>query len=354
MSNGAGMAKLLIQSMGCPNCGAPYEHETRNCRFCNSVLIVASLAETFERSLEKHQVAESLEKWRQRLKDDPDSAEAHFALGLSYLNSKLRDAALVHLRKAVLLAPEVADTHHNLAVTLLNDGNIEVSSPEYLEAVKEIDYSVQLAPDFGESVAFKHIFVARKLDAVDQTQALAEYRKAVDVCPDIATLQHNLGWCYLNLKNTAEAENCFQRAIDLDSGYHLAYSILCQIMFGQRKYERGIQLGMKAVSLMGPATSDETQAIAHSNLSLCLWMSHRTTEALKHAKKAIAYAPANPRFQQNLLGIQNVPRPEKDWDEPERDAANSEGTSLGKIVVIVLGIILLCNVMAIVFGKFIR
>ena len=348
------MAKLLIQSMGCPNCGAPYEPDTRSCRFCNSVLIVTSLAETFERSLEAHQVAESLEKWRQRLKEHPDSAEAHFALGLSYLNSKLRDAALVHLRKAVILAPEVADTHHNLALTLLNDGNIEVTSPEYLEAVKEIDYSVQLAPDFGESVAFKHIFVARKLDDVDQAQALAEYRKAVDVCPDIATLQHNLGWCYLNLKNTAEAETCFQRAIDVDSSYHMAYSILCQIMFDKRKYERGIELGMKAVSLMGPATRDEIQAIAHSNLSLCLWMSRRNADALEHAKKAIAFAPADPRFHQRLRGIQSVPKPEQDLDEPETNEANADGTSLGKVVVISLGIILLCNVLAAVYGKFAR
>jgi tetratricopeptide (TPR) repeat protein len=216
------MAKLLIQSMGCPNCGAPYEPEARSCRFCNSVLIVTSLVETFERSLAAPQVAASLVKWRQCLKEHPESAEAHFALGLSYLNSKLRDAALVHLRKAVLLAPEVADTHHNLAVTLLNDGNIGVTSPEYSEAVKEIDYSVQLAPDFGESVAFKHIFIARKLDAVDQAQALTEYSKAVEACPDIATLQYNLGMCYLNSKNATDAEICFQRAIDLDSGYHLS------------------------------------------------------------------------------------------------------------------------------------
>jgi tetratricopeptide (TPR) repeat protein len=345
------MAKLLIQSMGCPNCGAPYEPDARICRFCNSVLIVTSLAATFERSLAAHQVAESLEKWREQLKEHPESAEAHFALGLSYLNSKLRDAALVHLRKAVLLAPEVADTHHNLALTLLNDGNIDVTSPEYREAVKEIDYSVQLAPDFAESVAFKHIFVARKLDAVDQAEALAEYRKAVDICPDIAILQHNLGWCYLNLKNTAAAEKCFQKVIDLDPDYHSAYSILCQMMFDQRKYERGIQLGRKAVSLMGFGTSDEVQAIAHSNLSLCLWMSHQTAEALEHAKKATAFAPTNARFQHNLREIQRVPRPEQDWDEPERDEATSGGKSLVKVAVIAMGIILLCNAIAMMYGK---
>jgi tetratricopeptide (TPR) repeat protein len=245
------MAKLLIQSMGCPNCGAPYEHETRNCRFCNSVLIVTSLAETFKRSLEAHQVAESLEKWRQRIKEHPENAEAHFALGLSYLNSKLRDAALVHLRKAVLLAPEVADTHHNLAITLLNDGNIEATSPEYSEAVKEIDYSVQLAPDFGESVAFKHIFVARKLEVVDLAQALTEYRKAVEACPNIATLQYHLGLCYRKLKNVKEAETCFQRSVELDPSHHQQFpdGLLPRGVWGSERSEEGLTWTMGPVRL---------------------------------------------------------------------------------------------------------
>ena len=173
------MAKLLIQSMGCPNCGAPYEPKTRICRFCNSVLIVTSLAETFERSFAAHQVAGSLEKWRQRLKDDPDSAEAHFALGLSYLNSKLRDAALVHLRKAVILAPEVADTHHNLALTLLNDGNIDVTSPEYAEAVKEIDYSVQLAPDVRLFSHARTVSITRVCASRPRTPTMSTAHRAV-------------------------------------------------------------------------------------------------------------------------------------------------------------------------------
>lgn len=298
------MAELLIQRLGCPNCGAPYEPKTRNCRFCGSVLIVTSLAETFERSLEAHQVSQSLAKWRQRLKEDPESAEAHFALGLSYLNSKLRDAALEHLRKAALLAPEVADTHYNLAVTLFNDGNILLDSPEYAEAMKEIDYSARLAPDFAEGVAFKHMFLARKLDDVDKAQAFTEYSRAVKVCPNIAPLQNSLGLCYLDSQDDAGAETHFQRAIDLDPSFAVAYACLCLTMYRQGNFARGTELGLKAVSLMGPATIEADQAQAYNTLALCLWKSKRKSEALEHIKKAIAFDPANPLFQKNLQTIQ--------------------------------------------------
>ena len=298
------MAKLLIQSLGCPNCGAPYESGTRNCKFCGSVLILTSVAEVFGRSLDPLQVSESMTKWRQVLKEDPENANAHFALGLTYLNSKLRDAALEHLRKAVLLAPEVADTHHNLALTLFNDGNILLASSEYAEAVKEIDYSIRLAPDFRESLAFKHFFLARKLDKVDNVQAAAEYRKAVEACPDIATLWNNLGMCFLNLKNYTEAENYFKYAIKLDKDYSLAYSNLSLLMYNQKKYSEGVELGIKAVTMMGPATLEIYQALAHNNLAICLSKLHRKSEALEHIKKAIALNPNNPLFQQNLKTIQ--------------------------------------------------
>jgi len=155
-----GAPTLLIQRLGCPNCGAAYDPKSRDCRFCGSVLMVTSVAETFARRIDAQQVANALTKWRHRQKEEPDNAEAHFALGLSYLNSHLRDAALVHLRKAALLAPEVADTHYNFAVALFNDGDILFNSPESAEAMKEIDYCTRLAPDFVEAIAFRHFFLA--------------------------------------------------------------------------------------------------------------------------------------------------------------------------------------------------
>ena len=92
------MQGLMIESMGCPNCGAPFDHKGRTCEYCGSTLIVSSMAETFSRTVDGHLIAQALEKWRDRLKQDPNSAEAHYAIGLTYLNGKLRDQAIDHLR----------------------------------------------------------------------------------------------------------------------------------------------------------------------------------------------------------------------------------------------------------------
>ena len=298
--------KLLIESLGCPNCGAPCDGKTRNCAFCGMVLIITGIAETFEHNLNTSQLAESIAKWRNQVAKNAEDAGAHYALGLAYLNSKLRDASLVHFRKAVLLAPEKADTHYNLALACFNDGNILVGSPDYAEAEKEIAYCVNLAPDFREAVAYKHFFVGRKLQQhiTDASQALAEYRVAIEACPDIFVIQLNAGACFFHLKKYQEARTCLGRAAELSPKEPAPQIILCLIEYQLGEYAKGIETGMRAVALLGSATLGITQAEAHNNLALCLWKSERRAEALEHINKAIAHDPQRLVCRQNLQAIQ--------------------------------------------------
>ncbi len=298
------MTELLLQRLGCPNCGASYDLNSRDCLYCNSALIIVSIAGTFERSLDARRISESVAKWRQRIKDDPENAEAHYALGLVYLNSKLRDAALHHLRKASLLAPEVADVHYNLALTLFNDGSYSHTSPENSEVIKEIDYTLRLAPSFKEAIAFKHFFLGRKLEEVDNALAIAEYTISVETCPDIAVFRNNLGGCYSNAQAYHQAETHLRRAIELDPQLTAAFTNLCLLMARTTRYHEGIGYGEKAILTMGPAASSPTHAAAHSNLGYCLWKSNRMTEALTHLKKSVALDPSTDVFLENLQHLE--------------------------------------------------
>ena len=274
------------------------------------VLIITGIAETFERNLNTQQLAESIAKWRNQVAKNAEDAGAHYALGLAYLNSKLRDASLVHFRKAVLLAPEKADTHYNLALACFNDGNILLDSPDYAEAQKEIDYCVNLAPDFREAVAFKHFFVARKLQEyiTDASQALVEYKVAIEACPDLYMIQNNAGLCFFRIKKYQEARTCLGRAAELSPKEPLPQIQLCNLEYQLGEYAKGIETGMRAVALLGSATLGITQAEAHNNLALCLWKSERRAEALEHINKAIAHDPQNPIFRQSLEVINQNPQ----------------------------------------------
>ena len=290
--------------MGCPNCGTPYNPTSRNCTNCGFALFPTSFVQTFGYDLEGHEVIVSLEKWRQHLKLEPDNVNAHFALGIIYLNLQYRDSALEHFRRASTLLPKAADIHYDLAVTLFNDGNLGLDSPEYAELIKEVEYSARLLPELKEASAFNHLINAIKLESVNSAQALAEYRNAVEDCPDVPIIWNNMGICLYKINNLEEAYKCFQKAITLSPELAIAYSNLAYIMYKYSSYVQGVEMGAKALSLMGPAEARIHLADAHNVLALCLWKLNRRTEALEHSKMAVAIAPNVQTYRQNLKLIE--------------------------------------------------
>jgi len=303
---------LTVQVLKCPMCGGSLKPHDRECAYCGSTVIITSLEKTFSLNTDSQLLTSSISRWREVLKQEPDSPEANYALGLAYLNLKLRDAALQHLRKAALLAPESPIIHYNLALALFGDGNVKLDSQTHEDIIKEIDYAVRLDPQFREAIAFSHFLLARKLDKVDNVGAIREYKAAIQACPDIATFHNNLGFCYCRNKNYSAAEKHYLDAIGINPEYGLAYSNLCLLYYKMGKYKDGIRCGRKAVELTTPTTSTTDQAYTYNRLSLCLWKTGHKDEAVQAIQKATAFWPQNTVFWHNqsiiqgsLLGILN-------------------------------------------------
>lgn len=163
-----------------------------------------------------------------------------------------------------------------------------------------------MEPNFKEAKAFKHFFIARKLDAVDYSEAIKEYSAAIELCPDIATFHNNLGLIYYYSKNYTLSEKKYFTAIEINPNCILAYSNLCLLYYATGKYIEGVSYGRKAVELLRPTTPEETQAMAYNNLSMCLWKTKQTEEAIEMVKKAIALEPQTPLYRNNLISYKLV------------------------------------------------
>ncbi len=111
--------KADIQALKCPMCGANISLDERECGYCGSTLIVTSIEKTLSRKSDTQLLSTSADKWKSILRTDPDYPEANYALGLIYLNEKLRDVALQYLQKAALLMPDSAIVQYNLALTII-------------------------------------------------------------------------------------------------------------------------------------------------------------------------------------------------------------------------------------------
>ncbi len=123
--------------------------------------------------------AEAIPYYLRALKIDPGNYEAHYGLGVSYLNSNNTAEAVAHFRKAVR-----ADA--NSAVAYLALGRALFSSGDAAEAVEELQQAVRLAPKLRQGFfllgrAYQKL---GKMDlakqAIDQERALrqAEFRAA--------------------------------------------------------------------------------------------------------------------------------------------------------------------------------
>jgi len=298
--------KVKIQTLKCPMCGANIGLNERECSYCGSTLIVTSIEKTLSSKSDAQLLSTSANKWKSILRTDPDNPDANYALGLIYLNQKLRDVALQYLQKASLLMPDSAHVHYNLALTLFNDGSIKSDSVDYENVLKAIDYAIRLDPDFKEAKAFNHFFTARKLDKIDYSESIKEYMKAIDICPDIATFHNNLGLAYYSKKNYDLAEKSLIKAIKINPEASHTYSNLCLLYTATGKYKDGVHYGRKAVELLRPTTPAELQAFAYNNLSGCLWKANQKKEAIEMVTKAIAINPQEPSFRNNLKAYKGI------------------------------------------------
>ncbi|HEU4621543.1 MAG TPA: type IV pilus biogenesis/stability protein PilW [Burkholderiaceae bacterium] len=180
--------------------------------------------------------------------------------------------------------------------------------------------------------------------------ALEETRNALRADPNFAPAYNLLGLVYMNLNERTQAEEAFQRALQLapnDSESHNNYGwFLCQT---GRVSESFAQFN---AALRNPLY--ETPAVAQRNAGICALRANDTAAAVEYLQKAFQSEPSNAATQYNLalalyqrgefdrarfyigrLNRQIEPTPETLWLElrverklGDRDAAASIGSQL--------------------------
>jgi len=161
------------------------------------------------------------------------TAEAHYKLGLSYLNENQTQLAFVEFQKSIEDNPKDKDTYYGLGHVYFMQGRYPEAADAFLKAIK-------LEPDFSEAHNYLGT-VYERMDEIDK--AIAEYNKAIEnpqyVTPQFA--RHNLGMIYLTAGNYKQAEKEFQDAIRVAPDYALAYNGLGQAYYRDGKYEEAKQ-----------------------------------------------------------------------------------------------------------------
>jgi tetratricopeptide (TPR) repeat protein len=145
---------------------------------------------------------QAVETFKQAIAQDPDNAEAHLRLGMSY-------AAL---------------------------GKETESDEEYKKAIELFKKRIQADPKDGE--AFFYLGEAHTFLHQD-TEAMRAYRQATKLRPEDKEAFYQLGMAESRLAHYPEATAAFQKALELDPDYYRATEALENAKEGTQRIREG-------------------------------------------------------------------------------------------------------------------
>ncbi|MGZ4811561.1 MAG: tetratricopeptide repeat protein [Terriglobales bacterium] len=121
-----------------------------------------------------------------------------------------------------------------------------------------------------------------------QGEAIAAYRKVLELDPDHAAAYINLGTLYYNRQDYAKAESHYRKAVAADSRYALAYFDLGNVLDETGRVTEAIKAYKTALQLA------PTYADAHYNLALAYEKTRQSRAALQHWRAYVRLDSAGP------------------------------------------------------------
>lgn len=150
---------------------------------------------------------------------NPDSAQAQFELGNTYVQSGQFEQALQAYQKAIELDPNYQAAYANLGVVYYQLQQLELAALQYQKAL-------ELNPNDGE-VAYNlgALYLQQALSSGDQPdpdlldRAIVQIKRAMELSPNLAEPYFTLGVAYNALNRREEAIQAFETFLARDSGH---------------------------------------------------------------------------------------------------------------------------------------
>ena len=215
--------------------------------------------------LNDERYSEAVTAFQNAITLDSDFAAAHYNLGLAYLKMEAYPRAVSSLEKTIALEPNHTAAHHALALSYLGQQELGKARDAAREALKidanyqparslleaidpsfipmpspsttevqdvtppEPEPSVTSQPDAKSSHETHHELGIAYLDAKMHTEAITEFKKAIDIDPDFVAAHISLGTVYLEIGQLDDAENAAKAALRIDAASESARQLLDDI-----------------------------------------------------------------------------------------------------------------------------
>jgi protein O-mannosyl-transferase len=246
--------------------------------------------------------------WTRTLACTDRNVFAHNNLGIALAKRNDVDAAIAHFKKATSLSPTFSLPYQNLGAALDASGQSDAAAiayrkaelSPYIEAIAQYRKALEIKPDSW----YARTNLANALAGCDLLdEAAAEYRKAMEIRPDYAVAHNNLANILAQQNRTAEAIAEYEKAIALNPNYADACNNLGAALAGSGRFDAAVAQFRRALQIMPNFAS------AHGNLGMALSKQGKIEEAMTHWRERVRLEPNDPRAV-NQLAWAMATRPE--------------------------------------------
>jgi tetratricopeptide (TPR) repeat protein len=180
--------------------------------------------------------------------------------------------------------PDCSMAHHNLAVIMAGRGRTD-------EAVAHYRRSVEIDPEFAESWnnLGRELMLAGRIE-----EASAYLRKALDIDPNFVDAHSNLGILLETAGRKDEAILHYRRALEINPRYVNAHNNLGTLL-AQLGLTREAEVHLRKAVEIAPS-----DAVSRTNLGIFFGKTGRTEEAMEQYGKALDANPASADAHNNL------------------------------------------------------
>jgi tetratricopeptide (TPR) repeat protein len=149
---------------------------------------------------------------------DPNSAQAQFELGNSYVRSGEWPKAAEAFRKAIELDPGFQTAYANLGVVYYQQGQFDLAASQYEKALELNPNDREVAYNLGALYLQQALSGGEQPDTELLNQAIAQLENVNELAPDLAEPYFGLGVAYTILNRKEEAIQAFETFLARDTG----------------------------------------------------------------------------------------------------------------------------------------
>jgi tetratricopeptide (TPR) repeat protein len=187
-------------------------------------------------------VKEKVSKAIDRVRQQPTSADAHFALAETYrgfsIVKGMMEKAIEEYKRVVRMKPDYAAAYFGLAECYRGDGIVDDLPHRRLSETSITYYkqAIRIDPDYAEA----HVGLGKAFKQLDRfDEAIAAIRLAIRIKPNYAAAYDELGWAFRFAGRYDEAIEAYKTAAALDPQAGDYWSI-GEIYKEKERYEQAI------------------------------------------------------------------------------------------------------------------